>query len=232
MKHAILSRTGLALAIGGLILAGCGSPPRNANLDQARIAYDTTARDPTVQRSAPRELEDSQEFLQSGQLAWENGADTVEVDHNAYMAHRYAQIAQQRAATRNAAFQATAASRVITLGNMLFASGKADLTPEGQTAVSQLATYLKNYPDQTITIIGHTDSTGSAALNATLSAERAAAVQTALAQNNIDPARIQTRGVGPASPIASNGTPEGRQMNRRVEVALGPGGETATGGMQ
>ena len=57
-------------------------------------------------------------------------------------------------------------------------------------------------------------------------------MQTALAQDNIDPARIQTRGVGPASPIASNSTPEGRQLNRRVEVALGPGSESATGGMQ
>ena len=233
MTYDTLIRTGLALAAGGLLLAGCSSQPQpNANLDQARAAYDAAARDPMVQRSAKHELEDSGDFLQQGQTAWENGADKAEVDHYAYMTQRYAQIAEARGATRNSALQATGASRVVTLGSMLFATGKADLTPEGHNAVSQVATYLRNYPEQHVVIVGHTDSTGSAALNANLSARRAQAVQTALVQDNIDPSRIETRGAGPANPVASNSTPEGRQKNRRVDVAFAPAGETASGGMQ
>lgn len=232
MTYRMIIRSGLALAAGVFILDGCSEPAPNANLQQAQAAYNAAARDPMVQRSAAHELEDANEFLQSGRTAWDHGADKTEVDHYAYMTQRYAQIAQERAAMRNSAFQATAVSRVITLPNMLFAVGKADLTPEGQQAVSQLATYLENYPDQTVTIVGHTDSTGSAELNARLSAERAQAVQTALLHENIAPDRIQAHGVGPASPVASNSTPEGRQLNRRVDVALGPSIQTSTGGMQ
>ena len=67
-----------------------------------------------------------------------------------------------------------------------------------------------------LAIVGHTDSTGSAALNANLSAQRAAAVRSALVADNVDRSRIQTRGVGPASPVASNGT---------LQIFLGlPGG--------
>src|SRR5689334_12169040 len=122
MTYGTFIRTGLAVVAGGFVLAGCAEPQRNANLEQARTAYNTVSHDPGVQRSAPHELEDAGEFLQNGQTAWENGADKSEVDHYAYMTQRYSQIAQARAATRNSAFQATAASRIITLGNMLFAS--------------------------------------------------------------------------------------------------------------
>ncbi|MGO8920165.1 MAG: OmpA family protein [Stellaceae bacterium] len=228
MKHRTLLRTSFVLASGGLALAACSSAPQpNAALSQAQAAYATASNDPMVQRSAPHDLADAQDFLQTAQTAWSNNEDKAVVDHEAYMAQRYSQIAQERAKVRAGAMQATAAARIITLSDMLFATGKADLNPQGMQAVGELATFLKNYPNRTVAIAGYTDSTGSDKLNAALSAKRAAVVQAALVQQGIAPSRVEARGLGPSNPVASNSTAAGRQQNRRVEVAISEGGATA-----
>jgi len=121
---------------------------------------------------------------------------------------------------------------VVTLGNdVLFDSGAAVLKPGGRRAVDNLAQLMQKQPGRAIAVEGFTDSTGSAETNRRLSEARAEAVKQALVERGVDSARIQTRGMGPAYPIASNETAVGRQLNRRVEVVvLAPSGGTSSAG--
>lgn len=111
----------------------------------------------------------------------------------------------------------------LTLGSdVLFESGKATLQPGARTRMTELAGILAKYPRTTVTITGNTDSRGSVELNDRLSKERAQAVADELIANGVSPARIATRGVGFANPVATNDTPEGRQLNRRVDIVVAP----------
>jgi OOP family OmpA-OmpF porin len=101
-----------------------------------------------------------------------------------------------------------------------FDTGSAMLKPESMKQLEQLAAVLKAYPAVAISVEGHTDNTGDAAVNKTLSAERAAAVEKALATLGVPDARITSTGYGPGKPIASNDTEDGRAQNRRVEVVV------------
>ncbi len=101
-----------------------------------------------------------------------------------------------------------------------FDTASATLKPESTKQLEQLAAVLKAFPTAVISVEGHTDSTGDAAANKTLSAERAAAVEKALERMGVDDARIASAGFGPSKPIASNDTEDGRAQNRRVEVVF------------
>lgn len=109
---------------------------------------------------------------------------------------------------------------VITLGDVLFDSNKAELKPAGRGSVQKLASFLKSNPERQVQIEGHTDSIGSAEHNQELSSRRANAVRESLVGMGITTDRITTQGIGKESPVASNSTAAGRQMNRRVEVIL------------
>lgn len=225
MKVIKLIGTGLLVASGGFALVACSEEPQpNAALSQAEAAYAAASNDPVAQKSAHQYLEDANDYLTTAKNDWSNGGDKVEVDHNAYMAQRYSEIAQTRGKVRTAALETTATARELTLGNALFATGKADLNANGMRAVADLATYLKHYPNASAQLNGYTDSTGSANINAVLSAARAASVKTALVNQGINASRLIAQGHGPANPVASNSTAAGRQQNRRVEVAIVPEG--------
>ncbi len=86
----------------------------------------------------------------------------------------------------------------------------------------KLANVMNEYPNTTIRVVGHTDNTGSTAYNQALSQQRARAVKGILVNGGVDGNRIIARGVGETQPIASNGTAEGRQQNRRVEIYIIP----------
>jgi len=121
-----------------------------------------------------------------------------------------------------AALQAKQTDRglVLTLGDVLFETGKADLRPGALRNLYPLVTFLQKYPENRALIEGHTDSVGSEAYNLDLSQRRADAVRNFLLQNGVNAAQITTRGYGKASPVASNDTVEGRQQNRRVELII------------
>ena len=120
---------------------------------------------------------------------------------------------------------------VLTLGgDVLFDSGASSIKPGGRKAIDNLAQVMQKQPARGVVIEGFTDSTGSADTNQRLSEARAAAVKQALIERGIDPARIQTRGFGPAFPIASNETAVGRQLNRRVEVVISQQPSASSGG--
>lgn len=106
------------------------------------------------------------------------------------------------------------------LDGVTFDGGSATLKPESAKQLEQLAQVLKAYPKAAVDIVGHTDSTGDAAANKALSAERAGAVEKALQQMGVEDARIKSSGDGAAKPIASNDTEQGRAQNRRVEVVV------------
>ncbi|MFZ1946249.1 MAG: OmpA family protein, partial [bacterium] len=76
------------------------------------------------------------------------------------------------------------------------------------------------YPDTNILLEGHTDATGSDEHNLSLSRERAQSVSNYLASLNVNPTRFSIMGYGESQPVATNDTAEGRQLNRRVEVAI------------
>ncbi|MDR0231940.1 MAG: OmpA family protein [Dysgonamonadaceae bacterium] len=105
---------------------------------------------------------------------------------------------------------------------ILFATGKSDLNAASKTALSQFAASLQAHPDTDVKIAGHTDSTGSDAVNQPLSEQRAASVKSFLVSQGVSSARMQTQGFGSSDPVASNATTAGKAQNRRVEVYILP----------
>jgi len=103
---------------------------------------------------------------------------------------------------------------------ILFQTGKAELNVSSKTALTKFAQTLVEYPDTDVMIYGHTDNTGSDAINQPLSENRAAAVKAYLTSQGVDSKRIATKGLGSTVPAATNDTEVGRTQNRRVEIAI------------
>ncbi len=109
---------------------------------------------------------------------------------------------------------------ILTLGDVLFATGTASLSPMADNEINRLAVFLKKYPDRSVLIEGYTDSTGAEGSNLDLSLQRANAVRTKLVAQGISMGRITTKGFGEEFPLAGNDSPEGREQNRRVDVII------------
>ncbi len=103
---------------------------------------------------------------------------------------------------------------------LMFDINKYDLRAASQENLVKLAAILNKYPDTNILVEGHTDSTGTREINMPLSENRAKAVVAYLAQQNVLSARFTVHGYGPDQPIGDNTTVDGRQMNRRVDLAI------------
>ncbi|HMM77898.1 MAG TPA: OmpA family protein [Gammaproteobacteria bacterium] len=102
--------------------------------------------------------------------------------------------------------------------DLSFDTGKAEIKDELQPVLDRFADTLRSNPATNVRIVGHTDSTGSDAINDPLSLRRAQSVQGQLASRGIDRTRLAVDGVGSRQPVASNDTAEGRARNRRVEI--------------
>jgi outer membrane protein OmpA-like peptidoglycan-associated protein len=109
---------------------------------------------------------------------------------------------------------------VVNMGDVLFDTGKSDLRPDAREALAKLTGIVLNYPSLHLAIGGYTDSTGTEEFNQTLSEKRAAAVQDYLVKQGLDPAALSAQGYGLNNPVADNGTAQGRQKNRRVEIVI------------
>jgi len=116
--------------------------------------------------------------------------------------------------------QQTERGIVLTIGDVLFATGKADLSPDANQSVAKLAEFLKKSPNRNVLIEGHTDSVGKDDYNIALSQKRADSVKARLVGDGIAPARITTVGYGKKFPVASNDTKAGKAQNRRVDVVI------------
>jgi outer membrane protein OmpA-like peptidoglycan-associated protein len=301
-----------ASALGALILTGCAAAPqRNELLEHARVVVSSAQSDPDVAGEAHNDLVTAVAALNQGDAMQKAGKPVADVDHEAYLAERFALAAQKgaqlsrseksianadsrrnsvllaareqetvrandRANTKTleadaaradalasaqvadsarldaqASAQANAAAQqhaqeladalsdlqakktdrglVITLGDVLFSTGRADMKPGAQRSLDKLSNFLHQYPQRNVQIEGFTDSVGTDDYNQGLSERRADAVRDQLTGMGIARDRIQTRGLGKSNPVAENDSASGRQQNRRVEVIISESdGRTAT----
>ena len=109
---------------------------------------------------------------------------------------------------------------IVTLGDVLFDTGKASLKAGATSNLNKLVAFLNEYSDRTVLIEGYTDSVGSEDYNQGLSERRADSVKSYLAGQGIGSIRLSAAGKGESDPVASNDSAAGRQQNRRVEVVI------------
>lgn len=106
------------------------------------------------------------------------------------------------------------------LDSSIFALNSASLNESSKSQLNDLVAFLNEYPQAEVVVTGHTDSTGAAAYNQTLSEKRAKAVADEIASQGIDSSRIHWKGQGESQPIATNSTAQGRELNRRVDIVI------------
>jgi len=109
---------------------------------------------------------------------------------------------------------------VVNMGDVLFDTGKFDLRQEAREDLAKLSGIVLNYPSLRLTIEGHSDTSGRAETNQTLSEQRANAVRDYLVQQGLAAGSLSAQGLGMNNPVADNSTAEGRQKNRRVEIIV------------
>ncbi len=163
-------------------------------------------------------------------------ARTKEVDSAILARDQAAQKTESANAARDQATQQAAALQievdalkakptdrglVLTLGDVLFDTGKADLNPGASRNLDQLVQFLTEHAERRVEIDGYTDSVGTDSFNLDLSQRRADTVKSVLVNRGIESARIVSRGYGKAYGVASNADSGGRQLNRRVEIVIG-----------
>jgi outer membrane protein OmpA-like peptidoglycan-associated protein len=140
-----------------------------------------------------------------------------------YMDNQEATMRQQLAGVEGANIQRNADLLAVTFkSDVLFDTNSAALKAGSYDEISRVSQVLNQYPETTIVIAGHTDSTGSDTYNQQLSEQRAMAVKNALAGQGVNPARMSAVGYGESKPIADNNTESGRQTNRRVAITITP----------
>jgi outer membrane protein OmpA-like peptidoglycan-associated protein len=191
-----------------------------AKADDARVAAGQTERDQIMLAARTREAENAKAAAANSQaIAAVALSQRDQANQDAAQAQRDAAQAQAELE----ALKATPTPRglVLTLGDVMFDTGRSELKSGGMRKIEQLAQFLTEHPERRVQIDGFTDSVGTDAYNEELSQRRADAVKAALVSRNIDPARISTEGYGKAYPVASNSDSGGRQLNRRVEIVIG-----------
>ncbi|MDU9414393.1 OmpA family protein [Pseudomonas sp. zfem005] len=233
----------------GLALAGCATPPENPDLLKAREAFAQLTSKPESSTLAALQTQVASKALNDVEVYSELDREAPEIDHLAYLANRKIELAEQTIIARKAAadlkktdnertqvqlevrtqqlkaLQALNAKpsergQVVTFGDVLFDTGKAELKYGSQRNLQQLATFLSENPERKVRIEGFTDSTGGELLNLRLSEHRAESVARALERLGIGRERLITKGYGPEFPVSDNGSIQGRQLNRRVEVII------------
>jgi outer membrane protein OmpA-like peptidoglycan-associated protein len=198
--------------------------------EQARLLFATTAEDAERQRQE-KESARAQEAQSTRQaeLAREEAEQALRLAESraseAELARREAELAVAQMDTlkrqlENLQLRETESGVVVTLGDVLFATGEVVLLDEAMTSLVEVVDLLQTEPDQKIRIEGHTDSIGSSDANLRISAQRAEAVREALVDLGVAAGRMQAFGMGEDYPIDSNETEEGRARNRRVDVVL------------
>lgn len=162
------------------------------------------------------------EALRGKDEALRSKEEALRVKESAMMEREKALAEAEALRVELAALQAQKTERgmVMTLGDVLFSTGKTELLPGAMNTIEKLAAFLAEYSEKTILIEGHTDNVGSDAFNQDLSERRAMSVKEALLQAGVESTRIDTVGLGESTPVADNGTSAGRLKNRRVEIVI------------
>jgi outer membrane protein OmpA-like peptidoglycan-associated protein len=144
----------------------------------------------------------------------------AEAAHAAAMSSEQQAMELQRQLTELQA-KPTDRGMVLTLGDVLFTSGRADLRSGATSHLDKVIAFLHTYPDRLVTIEGYTDDVGSEDYNHVLSERRAESVKSYLTGQGIGAIRLTALGKGESRPVADNASASGRQQNRRVEVVIG-----------
>lgn len=212
-------RTDIALAVAAQ--ARADERLKEAGAERERARLEARTREADMATMAARNAQANARNAQGQAEAARMQADAAR--SQAEMAQRAAAQEAERAAALERDLQALAAKStqrglVVTLGDVLFASGQATLQPGAMRTVQQLTQVLQQYPERRVLIEGFTDSQGSDEMNLQLSQRRAEAFRQALTAAGIAANRIEVRAHGEANPVADNTTAAGRQQNRRVEV--------------
>ena len=187
-----------------------------ADADQARAAAEARARDAEAKA---REAEQARTQAEQARLQAESARAQADAEQakNAALLKELSELKGQQ----------TNRGLVLTVGDVLFATGKAEVAASGMRSIDKLAEWLKKNPTRNLLIEGHTDNTGPDDFNMRLSQQRADAVKDALVSRGLGADRITTKGYGPKYPVMANDTAAGRQQNRRVEVVILNEGATA-----
>jgi len=186
--------------------------------DAARLAARTLEAD-RARREADYARADASQARDDASRA-RSAADAArrsEAESVAEAARRAAEWERQIAALEA---EATDRGLVLTLGDVLFATGSAQLHGSASNRLNKLVSFLNQYPDRRVLVEGHTDNVGSSAYNQDLSQRRADSVGNYLTQQGIGRERVTTSGMGLNRPIAGNDSAAGRQENRRVEIII------------
>ena len=198
---------------------------QRANMAQANAANQQQMTDAANQRA---------NVAQADAANQQQMADAANSRADAAQANASDQADAARAAAADAARQADELQRqidglqarvtdrglVLTLGDVLFASGAANLNSGGDAHLGKLAVFLNKYVDRTALIVGYTDNIGGQDYNLGLSQRRADSVKSYLVAQGVDSSRLNSSGQGMSSPVADNSSATGRQQNRRVEVVI------------
>lgn len=227
---AYLAKRRTAAAIESAKIAAADEAVSAASVQRERILMEIRAREADTQRKQAQmslaEADAARVQAEAARNQAEAARQQAEQQLAQAQAQRAAALASDERAKRLAAqleemkAKQTERGIVLTLGDVLFDSGRADMKPGALKTLEQLAAFLQENPERNVVIEGHTDSVGSAEFNQALSERRALTVKNSLIERNISSNRITARGFGPSKPLVSNDSAAGRQQNRRVEIVL------------
>ena len=203
-----------------------------AQRQSARLDARTREADSATDQMRLARADDAAQKLVAAQAQLEADAATADANqarNDADAANISAVVAAQQAAQQAADLQlqidtlnarVTERGLVLTLGDVLFTTGRADLQAGATNHLDKLVAFLNRYPSREVSIEGYTDSVGSLDYNQGLSERRAESVRHYLREQGIDSGRLTASGKGESGPVASNDSASGRQQNRRVEVII------------
>lgn len=193
-----------------------GTQRSDADAERARRAAETRTREAEARDAEAKAREAEQARRQAAATEQARAAEQAKT---AALANELANLKAQQ----------TGRGLVLTVGDVLFATGKAEVSSGGQRSIDKLADFLKAYPRRNVLIEGHTDNTGDQDFNIKLSQQRADTVRDRLVEKGVAAQRIRTKGYGAKFPVVDNDTTGGRQQNRRVEVVILEEGASAEG---
>jgi outer membrane protein OmpA-like peptidoglycan-associated protein len=207
----------LILALAGALLAGCASdnPYENQSGNRAATYGGLGALAGAVAGAAI-----DHNHRGKGALIGATAIGAAAAGYGYYADRQEAELRRQMQNTGVEVQRQGDDIKLIMPGNITFATDSADIVGNFYKPLNDLATSFKQFNQNSVEIVGYTDSTGSRAHNMELSNRRAQSVANYLITQGVDASRVSTRGAGPDQPIASNATADGRAQNRRVEVNL------------
>lgn len=186
----------------------------------ARIKAGETERQKILLAARENEANQALSQARQAQAAAEQARNEAQ---NAQSEKAAAQAEAQRLANelQNVKTAQTSRGLVLTLDDVLFDTGRAELKPGARRTLDQIAQFLNEHQDRRVQVEGFTDSQGGNDYNLELSQKRADAVASAIVQRGIDSQRVRALGYGEEFPVASNANAGSRQLNRRVEIIVG-----------